>query len=68
MRWRIGWLVGVAMVTATAWLAPSSIAGTSCTITGTPEADRLVGTSAGESICGLGGDDRIRGRGGNDVI
>lgn len=39
-----------------------------CTITGTPDADVLTGTSGRDVICGLGGDDEIRAGGGNDEI
>jgi Ca2+-binding RTX toxin-like protein len=39
-----------------------------CTITGTINADDLVGTPHPDVICGLGGNDRLRGLGGNDVL
>jgi Ca2+-binding RTX toxin-like protein len=39
-----------------------------CTITGTPDADRLRGTPGDDVICGLGGDDVIDARGGDDVV
>ncbi len=40
----------------------------SCTIVGTPRADRLVGTRGIDVICGLGGKDVIRGGGASDLV
>ncbi|MFL5796895.1 MAG: CSLREA domain-containing protein [Actinomycetota bacterium] len=39
-----------------------------CTITGTADADELVGTDGDDVICGVGGDDRIVGNGGDDLL
>jgi hypothetical protein len=39
-----------------------------CTIVGTPGADRILGTKGNDVICGLGGNDTIEGAGGRDVI
>ena len=47
---------------------PVRSGGSSCTIRGTYEEDRLIGTSHKDVICGMGGDDVIRGLGGNDVL
>lgn len=46
----------------------SLVPAASCTIVGTPRADRLVGTRGIDVICGLGGNDVIVGGGGGDLI
>jgi Ca2+-binding RTX toxin-like protein len=46
----------------------SSLPRAGCTITGTINADDLVGTPGRDVICGLGGNDRLRGLGGNDRL
>ena len=39
-----------------------------CTITGSPTADDLLGTAANDVICGLGGADTINGGDGSDLV
>lgn len=39
-----------------------------CTMSGTPDDDRLDGTRGADRICGLGGNDTIKGLRGNDVL
>jgi RTX calcium-binding nonapeptide repeat (4 copies) len=77
-RARLGfWVVGVLLGGMTTVLG-SATPGTSvaepvtraetCTISGTPRADQLVGTSGRDVVCGRGGDDVIRSAGGNDLL
>lgn len=47
---------------------PAAHGTTSCTITGTPNADTLTGTTGKDVICGLGGDDTINALGGADSL
>ena len=39
-----------------------------CTVSGTAEADNLVGTEGNDVLCGRGGDDAISGAGGVDLV
>lgn len=39
-----------------------------CTITGTPDADTLIGTRHADIMCGLYGNDRLRARRGADTL
>lgn len=63
-RRRLTHLLAIA-VAAPALLAPAASA---ATITGTPQADRLLGTAQADTIDGLAGRDRILARGGDDVV
>jgi len=48
--------------------AVTEVAGTGCTISGTPGVDSLTGFSGADRICAFGGSDSISGGGGKDVI
>lgn len=48
--------------------AVAEVAGTGCTISGTPGPDTLVGTGGPDRICARGGNDTINAGGGNDVV
>jgi len=48
--------------------AVTEVAGTGCTISGTPGVDSLTGFSGADRICAFGGSDSISGGGGRDVI
>jgi Ca2+-binding RTX toxin-like protein len=48
--------------------AVSAVAGTGCTVSGTPGVDSLTGTGGADRICAFGGSDEIAGGGGKDVI
>ena len=48
--------------------AVTEVAGTGCTVSGTPGVDSLTGTSGADRICAFGGSDSISGLGGRDVI
>ena len=75
-RQRCSVVVGALVVAALSTVGPASqsaetvqaIASTSCTIAGTPRADRLRGTSGRDVICGRGGADVLIGAGGGDVL
>jgi Ca2+-binding RTX toxin-like protein len=48
--------------------AVNEVAGSGCTITGTPGGDAIIGTSGADRICAWGGNDVVNGGGGKDVI
>jgi len=48
--------------------AVTEVAGTGCTISGTPGVDSLTGFSGADRICAFGGSDSISGSAGRDVI
>jgi Ca2+-binding RTX toxin-like protein len=48
--------------------AVAEVAGTGCTISGTPGPDTLVGTGGSDRICARGGTDTITAGGGSDVV
>jgi Ca2+-binding RTX toxin-like protein len=48
--------------------AVAEVAGTGCTVSGTPGTDTLVGTGGSDRICARGGNDTITAGGGNDVV